>query len=87
MADRDRYEADSDSTNSTPVRNQRSGGSRRMLVVQDGEIGMVKNREFQSYTNFTVEVRYAVRSPEQLSESSTCFGFVYEIRANNGMKR
>ena len=50
----------------------------RTLVVEGGEIGMVTSGDFQSYTNFSMEIVHAVRSPDHAT--LILFGFVYRIR-------
>ena len=58
-------------------RQGKSSGKRqsRSLVVQGGEIGMVINGSFQSYTNFSMpEIVHSVRSPEG---APSLFGYVY----------
>ena len=48
------------------------------LVVEGGEIGMVTSGDFQSYTNFFMEIVHTVRSPDHAT--LILFGFVYHIR-------
>ena len=55
------------------------------LVVQDGEIGVIRGGEFESHTNFTIEILHAVRSPEKAP--LRMLGFVYKIRSTDGVER
>lgn len=67
-------------------RQGKSSGKRqsRSLVVQGGEIGMVINGSFQSYTNFSMEIVHSVRSPEG---APSLFGYVYSIKTSSGIQR
>ena len=67
-------------------RQGKSSGKRqsRSLVVQGGEIGMVINGSFQSYTNFSMpEIVHSVRSPEG---APSLFGYVYSIKTSSGIQ-
>ena len=57
----------------------------KRVVTKDGEIGILKNGTFQSYTNFSMEVVHAVRSPP--GASVTLFGHVYLIKSSDGLER
>ena len=52
----------------------------RSLVTQDGELGMMRNREFTSYTNFSMEIAHAVQSSPV--EAVPTYGFVFSIKTS-----
>ena len=67
-------------------REKRTGNKKnRTLVVEGGEIGIITGGEFQSYTNFSMEVVCAVKSPDDVS--LPMFGFVYRIRRSTDGER
>lgn len=49
----------------------------RTLIVENGEIGTVSGGEFQSLTNFSMAIVYAVKSPDGAKVPQ--FGFVYRV--------
>lgn len=53
------------------------------VVVQGGEIGLLKGGQFQGHTNFVVEVAYAVQSPTCVVPR--CMGYVYTIKTLDGV--
>ena len=63
------------------------------LASRNGEIGLVyrsnaggsgQYEEFVSFTNFTFEVKYAVKSPEGMPP---LFGFVYTVKTTDGLEK
>ena len=52
----------------------------RCLVTQDGELGMMRDREFTSYTNFSMEIAHAVQSSPV--EAVPTYGFVFSIKTS-----
>ena len=70
------------SGNSTKSRRELGG---RSLVVQGGEIGLTTRAgNFQSYTNFSMEIEHGVSSPKDLP---TMFGYVYCVKTSSGIQR
>lgn len=65
--------------------NGRSSTNARGLVVKDFEIGTLSNKQFQSYTNFSMEIAHAVSSPKGCKP--TLFGYVYCIKSSSGQHR
>ena len=49
----------------------------RTLVVESGEIGIMSGGEFQTLTNFSMKILYAVKSPDGAKVPR--FGFVYRV--------
>ena len=56
---------------------------RQCVVVQGGEIGLLRGGHFQGHTNFVVEVGYAVESPKGVVPR--CMGYVYVIKTVDGV--
>ena len=48
----------------------------RNLVVQSGELGIINQGTFQSYTYFSMEIAFPVTSPKT---GPSMFGYVYKI--------
>ena len=65
-------------------RPQQKSKRQRALVVQNGEIGMLKNGRFQSHTNFCMEVVHCVQSP---MGATPMFGFVFLVRSTDQVER
>ena len=63
---------------------QEKSKRQRSLVVQNGEIGILKNGAFQSHTNFCMEVVHRVQSPEG---AAPMFGFVFLVRSTDQVER
>ena len=55
------------------------------LIVQDSEIGVIRGGEFESHTNFTVEILHAIRSPEKAP--LRMLGFAFMIKSTDGVQR
>lgn len=75
---------------SLKIRSRMAEGKRqchRSLVVQNGEIGVMKEGEFQGYTNFTMEVVHAVKSPSVCTRFPALYGFVYSIKSTDDVIR
>lgn len=55
----------------------------RNLVVQGGELGIINQGTFQSYTNFSMEIAFPVTSPKT---GPSMFGYVYKITSSGEEK-
>lgn len=66
-------------------KNHRKERTQRSLIVKDSEIRLVTHEEFQSYTNFSMDIVHAVSSPKDVQP--TKFGYIYTIKTSSGQQR
>ena len=66
-----------------PTSNKKKS-SQCLLIVKNGEIGLMRQGSFQPHTNFYMDIVHAVESPKN---APRLYGIVFLVKSINGFAR